>query len=85
MLLNLLFHHIEHLESLRERHACQLNSRVVYTYVLRPPAGIAVFFSLRDTDELNTFSRLCESCGVEIALINASSSCLNMTLRQEHS
>ena len=28
MLINLLFHHLEHLESLRERHAYQLNSRV---------------------------------------------------------
>ena len=40
MLINLLFHHLEHLESLRERHVYRLKSRVVVVYYLthkRPP------------------------------------------------
>ena len=54
-------------------------------HVLRLAAGTAGFFFLRDIANLNSLSRAGESCRVKIALIKASSCCLSMTLRKEHS
>ena len=52
--------------------------------VLGLPAGTAGFF-LRTVTSLSSLRRADEIFKVEIALIKANSSCLSMTLQQEHS